>query len=155
MALLRPFQRSPAFTGYVGLQQWSKTGKSAYERFNQQIAARYESMRDYIVAHYRMNQRTDIAFWRDNAANHDLSDNLKAMMTSWFTHKDIASTNRQSYSVPAYAPMSWHCLFAGYGTFPPESKMRPLPKGVEAANREDAGAMLASCASNIPPLSAG
>jgi len=122
------------------------------ERFNQQIAARYESIRDYIVAHYRLNQRSDTAFWRDNAANHALSDNLKAMMTAWFTHNDMGATIAETFSVPAYGAMSWHCLFAGYGTFPPQAKMRPLPEGAEAASLADTQAMLAACASNFPPV---
>lgn len=117
--------------------------------FNQQIAARYDSIRDYIVAHYRMNQRGSSAFWRDNAANHALSDNLKAMMTAWFTHKDIAAASAEAYSVPAYAAMSWHCLFAGYGTFPPAEKLRDLPPGVAAAPVEDVAGILAACASNF------
>lgn len=125
------------------------------DKFNSQIASRYESIRDYIVAHYRMNQRSDSAFWRDNAANHDLSDSLKAMMTAWFTHKDIAETSAETYSVPAYAAMSWHCLFAGYGTFPPAEMLRDLPPGFTAACLNDVASMLAACAGNfdqLPPI---
>ncbi|RIV83624.1 tryptophan halogenase family protein [Aurantiacibacter zhengii] len=121
------------------------------DTFNRNIAARYESIRDYIVAHYRLNERNDSAFWRDNAANHNLSDQLKAMMTAWFTHQDMAAANRQNYPVPAYAPMSWHCLFAGYGTFPPPEKMQPLPDGVKAADARAVSAMLEACAQNFPP----
>ncbi|WP_120076302.1 tryptophan halogenase family protein [Aurantiacibacter odishensis] len=119
------------------------------DTFNRNIAARYESIRDYIVAHYRMNQRSDSAFWRDNAANHALSDQLKAMMTAWFTHQDMAAANRQNYAVPAYAPMSWHCLFAGYGTFPPPEKMQPLPPGAKPADLGKVSAMLDACARNF------
>ena len=122
------------------------------DQFNLEIAARYESVRDYIVAHYRMNQRRDTAFWRDNAANQRLSDRLKAMMTAWFTHRDMAAANAETYSVPAYAAMSWHCLFAGYGTFPPADKLRSLPPGVAAASPEEVAAMLSACARNFGPV---
>ncbi|MCB2085299.1 MAG: tryptophan 7-halogenase [Sphingomonadaceae bacterium] len=120
------------------------------DAFNASIAARYEGIRDYIVAHYRMNQRTDSQFWRDNAVNDRLSDGLKAMMTAWFTHKDIAATAAEISRQPTYASLSWHCLFAGYGTFPPPEKMQPAPPQAQVADREKAQAMLAACALNFP-----
>ncbi|MCP5396035.1 MAG: tryptophan 7-halogenase [Sphingomonadaceae bacterium] len=120
--------------------------------FNHGIGERYDAIRDYIVAHYRMNQRTDSDYWRDNAANQVLSDRLKAMMTAWFTHQDIGAANAQAYPVQAYSSMSWHCLFAGYGTFPPEAKMAPLPPGAQAADLAQVQAMLEACARNFSGL---
>ncbi|WP_341713512.1 tryptophan halogenase family protein [Erythrobacter sp.] len=121
------------------------------ETFNRRIAAKYEGIRDYIVAHYRLNQRSDAQYWRDNAANHALSDNLKAMMTAWFTHEDITQLNNQQHDgAPHYATMSWHCLFAGYGTFPPQAKMQPPPPGLAAGDPQAVRAMLAACATNFP-----
>lgn len=127
-------------------------GPANRDGFNRQLAARYESVRDYIVAHYRMNQRTDTAFWRENAANQNLSDDLKAMISAWFTHRDMAEANAARYAAPAYSAMSWHALFAGYGTFPPPEKMRPLPSDVGAADLAGTQAILAACAQNFPPL---
>lgn len=125
------------------------------DTFNQRIASRYDGIRDYIVAHYRMNRRGDTDYWRENAANDALPDGLKAMMTAWFTHKDIAEANRSANGEqPAYAPMSWLCLFAGYGSFPPPEKLQPLPEGIEAADVESIRAMLAACAGNFPDYSA-
>lgn len=122
------------------------------DAFNAGIAARYEGVRDYIVAHYRMNQRTDTDYWRDNASNQSLSDQLKAMMTAWFTHKDMAEANRQNYPVQAYASMSWHCLFAGYGTFPAPEKLRKLPPQAPAADISKIDSLLAACARNFAEL---
>ncbi len=117
--------------------------------FNRNIDARYDAIRDYIVAHYRLNQRSDTPYWRDNAANQNLSDGLKAMMTAWFTHQDIAAANQQNYPIQAYSSASWHCLFAGYGTFPPCAKVQPLPPQVKAADFEEIAAMLEACARNF------
>jgi len=126
-------------------------GPQNRDSFNRRIAAKYEGIRDYIVAHYRLNQRNDTQYWRDNAANHSLSDNLKAMMTAWFTHEDIGQLNLQQHAGnPHYANMSWHCLFAGYGTFPPQAKMQPPPQGLAAGDLQAARAMLAACATNFP-----
>jgi tryptophan 6-halogenase len=93
--------------------------------FNRAIAARYEGIRDYIVCHYRVNRRTDTDYWRDNAKNDHLSDSLKAILTCWFTGQDLeAEIGRQNIS-QYYAAGSWHCLLAGYGTFPADAKIRP------------------------------
>ncbi|HTI31094.1 MAG TPA: tryptophan halogenase family protein [Sphingomonas sp.] len=93
--------------------------------FNQRIAARYDGIRDYIVCHYRMNRRTDTDYWRDNAANDRLSDSLKAILTCWFTGGDLAAEIAEQDIARYYAPMSWHCLLAGYGQFPDQAKLSP------------------------------
>ena len=120
------------------------------DAFNAGIATRYDGIRDYIVAHYRMSQRTDTDYWRACAGSPDLSDRLKGMMTAWFTHEDIAAANRAlNGDVPAYSPMSWHCLFAGYGTFPPPEKTVPLPSPLLAADPAATASLLAACAQNF------
>lgn len=121
------------------------------EGFNQRIAAKYEGIRDYIVGHYRLNQRRDTKYWRDNAANDALPQDLKAMMTAWFTHQDIDEANRATHGDnPPYPSLSWHCLFAGYGSFPPDSKMTPPPSGLRIADVESVRATLGACARNFP-----
>ena len=120
------------------------------DAFNASIAARFDGIRDYVVAHYRMSQRTDTNYWRACAANEALSDSLKGMMTAWFTHRDIAAANQAfNGDAPAYSPLSWHCLFAGYGTFPAAGKMVPLPLGIEAADPAATASLLAACAENF------
>lgn len=120
------------------------------DAFNASIAARYDGIRDYIVAHYRMSQRTDSEYWRACAANQSLSDPLKGMMTAWFTHEDMAAANRAlNGEAPAYSPMSWHCLFAGYGTFPSPDKTVPLPSQLQAADPAATASLLAACARNF------
>ena len=73
-------------------------------------------------------------------------------MTAWYTHADIAETNARTYSVEAYSSMSWHCLFAGYGTFPPEAKMRPLPDGHHGASVKEARRIITASARNFESL---
>lgn len=122
------------------------------DTFNTRIAARYDGIRDYIVGHYRLNQRSDSDYWRDNAANQNLPDGLKKMMTAWFTHQDIAEAAGALGPVQAYPSMSWHSLFAGYGTFPPPAKMQPLPPGQKPADLAQVRDMLEACARNFAPL---
>lgn len=135
------FARACAAGGY---------GPEHRDHFNASIAARYDGIRDYIVAHYRMSQRSGTDYWRACAANQNLSDPLKGMMTAWFTHADVAAANRAlNREAPAYSAMSWHCLFAGYGTFPPPEKIVPLPEHVAAADPDATARLLAACAANF------
>lgn len=122
------------------------------DQFNANTAARYEGIRDYIVGHYRLNQRSDTEYWRANAANQSLSDGLKAMMTAWFTHQDIAACNGANYQQQYYSSASWHCLFAGYGTFPAKHKKRPAPQQVGAANMDQVNKTLAACITHFPSI---
>ncbi len=132
-------------------QAFEAGGFSAQHRdhFNRSIGDRYDAIRDYIVAHYRLNQRSDTEYWRENASNEALSDGLKAMMTAWFTHQSIAEANRTTYAKEAYGSLSWHCLFAGYGSFPPQQKIQPLPPQVSAADRGAIDTMLEACMRNF------
>lgn len=124
-------------------------GSQHRDTFNAGIAARYDGIRDYIVAHYRMNQRSG-DYWRACAASQTLSDPLKGMMTAWFTHEDMMRANHAiNGDNPAYSAMSWHALFAGYGTFPPPERMQPLPPQVPAADPAATASLLAACAANF------
>ncbi|PAX06610.1 tryptophan halogenase family protein [Sphingomonas lenta] len=102
--------------------------------FNRTIARRYEGIRDYIVCHYRLNRRTDTQYWRDAATLADLSDDLKAVMTCWFTGGDLPAEVHRLDIARYYAPMSWGCLLAGYGTFPADEKLRPAPPPADLAS---------------------
>ncbi len=117
--------------------------------FNRQVTARYEGIRDYIVAHYRMNQRQDNEYWRANAANQSLSDGLKAMINAWFTQGDLGAALDAAYAERYYSVGSWHCLFAGYGTFPPPEKMQALPPEAAGADMTAINALLRACAMNF------
>ena len=105
-------------------------GAAPRERFNDQIAARYEGIRDYIVAHYRLNQRGDNDYWRANAANQAISDSLRALMSCWFRGGDLVAEIEAQQIGGYYSAMSWHCLFAGYGTFPEAARLRAPEPGL-------------------------
>ncbi|KQT34747.1 tryptophan halogenase [Sphingomonas sp. Leaf412] len=117
------------------------------DAFNARIARRYEGVRDYIVAHYRLNRRGDTDFWRDNAANERLSDDLKAIMTAWFTGGDVAVLLGQRDLARYYSPMSWEVLFAGYGTFPDPGRLRATADAVDLPGIDR---LLDGCVLNLP-----
>ncbi len=138
--------------GFISAYQQGGYSAQHRDAFNRSIAARYEGVRDYIVAHYRMNQRGDDDhrgdYWRDNARNDALSESLRALMTCWFTGGDIvAEIDRQGIG-GYYSPISWHCLFAGYGVFPEDDRVRAARGGNDMARIDD---FLARCALNFAP----
>ena len=118
------------------------------DRFNATIAARYEGIRDYIVCHYRVNQRSDSDYWRDNAATQDLSESLRRLLHTWFTGGDLVGEIRRQDIGRYYSPISWHCLLAGYGTFPDAARLRPTDGGFDMARIDD---FVSRCALNFTP----
>jgi 2-polyprenyl-6-methoxyphenol hydroxylase-like FAD-dependent oxidoreductase len=126
-------------------------GFSPQERdaFNARISNRYEGIRDYIVCHYRMNQRTDTEYWRDNAANQNLSDALKSVMTGWFRGEDLNETIANLGIGKYYASLSWHCLLAGYGTFPDDGKILPPGNDIELFDIAHIDDFIRRCALNF------
>jgi tryptophan 6-halogenase len=118
--------------------------------FNTRIAARYEGIRDYIVAHYRFNTRTDSDYWRENAAQQNLSDSLKSLMTSWFTGGDLTEEIARQGIAKYYAPLSWHCLMAGYGAFPDDNRLKPPEPGLPLADTAQIERFVSGCARNFP-----
>jgi tryptophan 6-halogenase len=121
------------------------------DAFNRSIALRYEGIRDYIVAHYRMNGRSDTEYWRANAANQHLSDSLKALMTCWFTGGDLVEEIAEQGIEGYYPALSWHCLFAGYGQYPEPGRLVPPEAGLPVADMARIDEFIAGCALNFPP----
>jgi 2-polyprenyl-6-methoxyphenol hydroxylase-like FAD-dependent oxidoreductase len=87
--------------------------------FNREINAKFDGVRDYIVCHYKVNQRKDTDYWRDNAANTNLSESLSKILQLWKNSKDFSKDMYMNNLVGSYQPKSWACLLAGYGVFPP------------------------------------
>ncbi|MBY0283087.1 MAG: tryptophan 7-halogenase [Sphingomonas sp.] len=118
------------------------------DKFNASIAARYDGIRDYIVCHYRVNQRTDTRYWRDNAANTHLSDSLKALLHCWYSGGDMVAEVARQRIEGYYSPMSWYCLLSGYGSYPPDAQLRVVDGGADMERIDD---FMARCASNFAP----
>jgi glycine/D-amino acid oxidase-like deaminating enzyme len=119
------------------------------DEFNTRIARRYDGIRDYIVCHYRANGRTDTAYWRDNAANDKLSDNLKTMLTAWFRGMDMDAVIDELGIAAYYASASWHCLLSGYGVFPDAAKLSPPGDDVVRYDLDAVDDFLRRCATNF------
>jgi len=106
-------------------------GEAAHDRFNQRVNDHFEGTRDYIVTHYKTNTRTDTEYWRANAANLNLSDDLKRLYSAWMSGRSIVPGVRQQVIGKGYPVFSWYSIMAGMGIFPDPAVLRP-PTSQEA-----------------------
>lgn len=119
------------------------------DAFNAVITDRVERVRDYIVAHYKLNTRDDSDYWRANRDNDDLSDPLLRILDTWFRRGDLAGLLAQQPELSHFSSASWHCLLAGYGTFPP---LAPAQReDVDFYLSRDLARFLDGCSLNFPP----
>jgi tryptophan 6-halogenase len=104
-------------------------GEAAQTRFNAAIHRHFEGTRDFIVAHYKTNSRTDTDYWRANAANAHLSDPLRELLGTWLSRQPLVGGLQKGRFGYGFSTMSWYALLAGVGVFPDE--LRP-PTAAEA-----------------------
>ncbi len=92
--------------------------KACKAQFNQKMNDRFDGIRDYIVGHYRLSNRTDTDYWRLNSENPNISNNLKKIVQAWLHSQDLNKAFVEGKINSFYPPVSWHALLAGYGVFP-------------------------------------
>jgi hypothetical protein len=100
-------------------------GPSRRDQYNGFVRERFERVRDYIVAHYKLNTRRDSQYWLDNRNNDQLSPTLDKLLMAWFKRQDMAAEIQRLGIGDHFNVTSWHCLLAGYGAFPPLDSNQP------------------------------
>lgn len=132
------------------MKRFEEGGFTAQHRaaFNTEITERVERVRDYIVAHYKLNTRDDTDYWRANRANMDLSEPLLQILDTWFRCGDLAALLDERSHLSHFASASWHCLLAGYGAFPPIGGEQR--DDVDFHRTRQLESFLAGCALNFP-----
>jgi len=110
---------------FVEFLEQADLGEEAHERFNRRVNDHFEGTRDYIVTHYKTNSRRDTEYWRANAANLDLSDDLKKLFSAWMGGKSIVPGVREQVIGRGYPLFSWYAIMAGMGIFPDADALRP------------------------------
>ncbi|MBU6267694.1 MAG: tryptophan 7-halogenase [Sphingomonadales bacterium] len=118
------------------------------DAFNAAISDRIERVRDYIVAHYKLNTRDDSDYWRANRANDALSPALLQILDTWFRRADLVALLDGQRELSHFGSASWHCLLAGYGAFPPPAA-EPRDD-VDFHHANDIARFLDGCALNFP-----
>lgn len=89
----------------------------AARQFNHLMSARFERIIDFIKLHYALTQRTDSAFWRDNADPATWSDALREKLAMW----RCRPPHRLDFvtDLEMYPPSSWQYVLYGM-EFPTE-----------------------------------
>ena len=94
-------------------------GADGRDSYNRRCNERFETVRDYIVAHYILNTRDDTDYWRQNAANRNVPETLQQILEIWKSGESLTREMARRELKSSYTPMSWYCLLSGYGFFPP------------------------------------
>jgi hypothetical protein len=155
---IEPLEATALHLVQVGIESFishfNQGGFSVERRdaYNQFMSNWFERVRDYIVAHYRMNTRGDTEYWRANAANDKLSDSLRQLLAVWFGRGDLAAELERQKAGTHFGVMSWHCLLAGYGSFPELAPNQPGNHKGDRYHELGLRDFLRRCAMNFKPL---
>ena len=117
------------------------------KQYNELIGTRFERVRDYIVAHYKLNTRNDSEYWRSNRDNMKLSESLILLLDVWYRKGDLGQEIARQKLDTHFANPSWHCLLAGYGAFPVLSAQQA--PNVDQYEDKKLAAFFAGCALNF------
>jgi hypothetical protein len=152
---IEPLEATALHLVQVGIESFitrfnqSRFTADSRDDYNRYMDNRFERVRDYIVAHYRLNSRTDSPYWLDNARNDNLSGMLRRVLDAWYRRADLAVELDRLKLDSHFGVMSWHCLLAGYGAFPDLAPGQP-PKGTGDRHVElGLGEFLRRCARNF------
>ena len=95
------------------------------DNYNKIMTDTFERVRDYIVAHYKLNTRDDSEYWIANRNNEHISRPLLELLDVWFRRGDLTQHLREHGSESHFNATSWHCLLSGYGAYPPLALNQP------------------------------
>ena len=126
-----------AAASLVDVLERGDLGDGARAAFNNGLNALVDGVRDYVVAHYKINTRTDSDYWRENAANTALSPPLQLLLRTWFASQPIAPGIENGSFGTGCAALSWYCLLAGVGVFPDVGPQDANVKAADLAGIDD------------------
>jgi tryptophan halogenase len=72
--------------------------------FNRVMGARYESVRDFIILHYKLTKRDDTPFWR-YCANMKIPDSLAHQIELFRTTGRVTILDRDGFAEPSFISM--------------------------------------------------
>lgn len=92
------------------------------DNFNTEINTTFDGIRDYILAHYKLNSRTDTAYWRHCREHVQETKSLAKILDAWDSELNFDDTLTKNKSQLVYLKPSWYCILAGMGRFPQATK---------------------------------
>lgn len=87
------------------------------ESLNGGINQLFDGVRDYIVAHYKTNSRTDTDYWYVNREDTPVSPVLSDILGAWRNNRSLEAVLEQHQSALVYLRPSWYSLLAGVDEF--------------------------------------
>lgn len=111
-------------------RRWSAVDRDEY---NRQTRFDYERIRDFIILHYHLNQRTDSEYWKE-CANMAIPDTLRHKMAMYRSHGRVVRVDNELFS-----EVGWIQVFEGQNM--PIDGYHPL---ADAQSDEDIAEYLAS-----------
>jgi len=90
--------------------------------FNTKVNLIFDSIKDFIFMHYKLNSRSDTDYWIENRENKNVSDSIAQILDVWDNGGDLLSELMSQSDHLAYSPTSWFCILAGMGRFPRNPK---------------------------------
>ena len=82
------------------------------DEFNRQSKVEFEQIRDFIILHYKLNQRGDSQYWRDCAAM-DIPESLARKMAIFAQTGRVFRDQDELFS-----EIAWQQVFIGQGLLP-------------------------------------
>jgi 2-polyprenyl-6-methoxyphenol hydroxylase-like FAD-dependent oxidoreductase len=119
------------------------------EAFNERANERFETIRDYIVAHYILNSREDTDYWKQNGQNTNVSETLRQILQIWKSGKSLSQEMERLQIRSSYTAMSWYCLLAGYGFYPAIKPAPTSPSATEKFDMDEIDEFIRRCALNF------
>jgi flavin-dependent dehydrogenase len=117
------------------------------DEFNRRMHERFERVRDYIVAHYKLNTRQDSDYWKANRENMELSRPLRQILDVWYRREDLSKELERQYAETHFGTLSWYWILSVYGAYPPLAADQP-GKG-DLYKEQKVGDFLSRCALNF------
>jgi tryptophan halogenase len=99
------------------------------DEFNRLVAQRYEFVRDFVVLHYKLTNRSDSEFWR-YCANMPIPDTLQHQIDLFRTSGRITLYDREGFQADSFAS-----IMLGHGIRP--ERTDPLLDRVDTARLAD------------------
>jgi len=87
------------------------------EVFNNKVNHMVEGVRDYIVTHYKVNSKSNSAYWDKCREHTNISSNLAELLNTWGDPELFEDALEKQQDSLAYLRPSWYVILAGMGLF--------------------------------------
>ena len=102
--------------------------------YNLTLNTTFDGVRDYIVAHYKLNSRTDTEYWIACRNEIKTPVNLQNIISVWDKGLDLEQELAKQKESLIYLRPSWYCILSGMGRFPKNLQSTNTPSRVSEAN---------------------